>query len=757
MKKTLFAMFAAALMLTGCSSDPEPEMNEGGNVNFTVQLPDGLNSRAYADGQTATQLTYALYNEDGSYIANSVKSDKTFSNLTTSVSLNLVTGKTYKIVFWAQAPTGTPYTFNENDGTITVTTTGDANAETRDAFFASETVVVNGPVNRTVTLTRPFAQINIGTSDLADFTANGGSITTSGMKVKGADVLNLLTGAATGEVEYTFADATLPTQKLTVKNGETETELDYITMNYLLVGTDKTTVDVTWTSDNASKPEVIFNSVPVQRNYRTNIYGALLTNPATFNVEIKPGMAGDDTNEEYDGAGFRVAHSPAEAQTLLDAGYAKVSVDGALFTGTASTQSLSRAGNVVEFFINKTVGHQILKITGQATADIKVSYKDAAAVAKQTFTLLVAEKINNVIVNLPGADVEVKGDATNGATAATGTITIENAGTATVDGSLSNGSIETGTNFDGIITVNATSAVEFDNAITAGNNIYVPTNAVIELPQNKTYSLVNGQEISVGGTIATNTGYQFQINQGVEASIIGISGGKSLIKGKDNDVEGRGIVQIHNGGVLNMENINLQTNYNPRGYTIDVEGGAVNLKNVSVVCDNAALCTIDGSTVNIEGGVFSSTASSDKINGITRQHNYTVRINGENTKGYIKNAKVNGVQGAVSVGNGAYCEIDGGVYTAAPTEIYKNSFYAVYAFTNGIVEIKNGYFKSSLHAIYDGNNDTTEIFAAKISLYGGFYSDKGYDQLNKTDINPETGYIYVATDNVDYPWQIVSE
>ncbi|MCM1067842.1 MAG: hypothetical protein NC418_09755, partial [Muribaculaceae bacterium] len=64
-------------------------------------------------------------------------------------------------------------------------------------------------------------------------------------------------------------------------------------MNYVLTGADKSIVDLTLTTDHPNRPEIAFNSVPVQRNYRTNIFGALLTNPANFEVEIDKEFGGN--------------------------------------------------------------------------------------------------------------------------------------------------------------------------------------------------------------------------------------------------------------------------------------------------------------------------------------------------------------------------------------------------------------------------------------------------------------------------------
>lgn len=73
-------------------------------------------------------------------------------------------------------------------------------------------------------------------------------------------------------------------------------------MNYVLVPDYKTIADVTLDYTNGTTPmKRTFTSVPLQRNYRTNIYGSLLTNSVDFNVVIEPafiGTLGIATDEE---------------------------------------------------------------------------------------------------------------------------------------------------------------------------------------------------------------------------------------------------------------------------------------------------------------------------------------------------------------------------------------------------------------------------------------------------------------------------
>ena len=291
MNKFLFASLAVgAVALASCSNedfDVKPAGGEG-NVVFTAQLPASVQSRAFSDGTTAKNLDYAVYaaGETTPLLTGIATFD---ANLKATISTTLATGKTYDILFWAQAADA-PYTFDHATQTVTVSYDGaTSNAENRDAFFASElALAVNGPVSKTVTLTRPFAQLNIGTSDLVEAGAAGLNVTKTEVSVAAFSSLNLATGAVDGEAEVTFALAPIPTQADGAFPVENYT---YLAMNYILVPADKQTVDVTFDTNAGGTPST-FASVPVQRNYRTNIYGALLTNPAVFEVLI---------DKEYEG------------------------------------------------------------------------------------------------------------------------------------------------------------------------------------------------------------------------------------------------------------------------------------------------------------------------------------------------------------------------------------------------------------------------------------------------------------------------
>ena len=309
MKRYLLSTFtiaAAALLVTSCNDEMDNGLKTGdeGTVTFTAQLPSEMGTRAFADGLTAKHLQYAVY-EAGQSTPLKVFGDETtvvgeaeMVNLKKSVTLKLTSGKSYDVIFWADATTDSPYTFNPASQEVSVDYSKvNNNSDNCDAFFKKETITVSGNQSVDVKLTRPFAQVNIGTDDFDAAKASGLEVTQTEVVAKAFATLNLATGEVADEDERTFTMKAIPT----ASDGEFPVAggYKYLSMDYLLVGADKATVDVAF---NYGGPQNrTFTNVPVQRNYRTNIYGSLLTNTTDFNVVIEPafiGTLGIATDEE---------------------------------------------------------------------------------------------------------------------------------------------------------------------------------------------------------------------------------------------------------------------------------------------------------------------------------------------------------------------------------------------------------------------------------------------------------------------------
>ena len=299
--KVIFGMLAAALIAaTSCESNLETSADGTSTVTLNVGAPV-IATRAYSDGTTATELQYAVYSVGKNDVLTKLDLDgrKTFS-LSTNVDLQLTTGQTYAVVFWAASPEA-PYSvaFNKDGAEMTVDyAEAVCNDENRDAFYKYEKFTVTGTMALDVKLTRPFAQLNIGTNDFEASAAAGYTVTQSSVTVPVYTSLDLVSGDVETAAEQTFALADLPEGETFPVKG-----YEYLSMNYLLVPADKEVVDVTfsYTDGNVEKTRVV-GSVPVQRNYRTNIYGQLLTSDVDINVEVEPDYETPDLPSEFEEA-----------------------------------------------------------------------------------------------------------------------------------------------------------------------------------------------------------------------------------------------------------------------------------------------------------------------------------------------------------------------------------------------------------------------------------------------------------------------
>ena len=311
MKKFLYGMMAAT-MIFATSCENELELGAAGEesvVSFTIATPD-MGSRAYSDGATATVLQYAVYDAAGKELKDLTVTNGEIHGSTT-VNLTLTTGNTYSVIFWAAAPNA-PYTFTPANGKVSVDYNGAiSNNENLDAFYAVKEITVKGAQTETIELKRPFAQLNIGTSDYNEAKSAGYEPTLSKVVVSNVyNSINLWNGTVGGGAEVTF-------DYYAIDKEETFPVADYkyLAMNYLLVDARKELVEVTFSYKEESGEEQTrkVGSVPVQRNYRTNIYGQLLTSNVDVNVEIKPEY------EEPDNGISTVVFSNVELQAALDA------------------------------------------------------------------------------------------------------------------------------------------------------------------------------------------------------------------------------------------------------------------------------------------------------------------------------------------------------------------------------------------------------------------------------------------------------
>ena len=331
MKKILLLAAMAAAVFTAGSCQKEIAYLDGDTkVTFEVSTGD-IATKAIADGTNISVLHWELYGADirtaqapyGEDTVVDTDGDKTFT-----VELTLVADQDYNIVFWAETEDGQAHYVTDDLRSVKIKSYTDetANDESRAAFFATYAFhPQNGQsINETITLYRPFSQINLGATnyDTSLNLVNGGKIIVESTEMtvsKIADSFNTIDGVGETSASFngtvTFAAAATPngaadqTDKLLSVNGE---PYYWVGMNYLIVegNSDAVTVDVTLNTNMGVVSHSISN-VPVKENYRTNILGDFLTTGAKFNIVV------DERFQQPDEV-VNVACTAAALQNLID-------------------------------------------------------------------------------------------------------------------------------------------------------------------------------------------------------------------------------------------------------------------------------------------------------------------------------------------------------------------------------------------------------------------------------------------------------
>ena len=322
MNKNLFKTFAIAAMavLAGACAKENEQLAGPSNVTFEISTPE-IATKAIGDGMTATKLYYQVFDADGKVIEGLGVPNKDLVSGKTKVSFQLIKDQTYNFIFWAQTVKAGYYTIDATEGLKKITANYEgkkSNDENFDAFFAVEkALTINGPITKTVTLKRPFAQINIATTDVlkagdtevnVNFTGATSAVTVKGVPT----VFSPLTDEFSASLDAQFASAAIPEGNFSV-TGSTD-PYKYLAVNYVFAPVDGTVYDVEAALKVDGKDVTVkVPSAPAKRNYRTNIYGNLLTTTADFDVVIDPGFAGEENMEMWDGS--------ADAVTEVDGVY----------------------------------------------------------------------------------------------------------------------------------------------------------------------------------------------------------------------------------------------------------------------------------------------------------------------------------------------------------------------------------------------------------------------------------------------------
>ena len=314
-------MAAAVLALVSCQKEAsvaDGNTGDGISASFTVDIPVGDSTKAAADGDGAAASVNRCLMQ---VWWKSTAGDKLILEKSAAVTdlkaefknITLIKDQDYDFLFWADSAAVDAGGFSDLYYTTTdlheVSIKGSykANDDRRDAFFAAKAMTdVTTTFSETVKLYRPFAQLNIITTDAkaiydqlpaTDRDARFAEMMPDSTLVKfsAPSKFNVLTGKTVGgNVDFGVKVAVYKTPDATK-------DANSLTMDYIFAPEAESSVNtISFKATNVSGMKDVsrtFTNIPIQRNWRTNIKGKILSTTGEFNVEVVPAWDGEKNPE----------------------------------------------------------------------------------------------------------------------------------------------------------------------------------------------------------------------------------------------------------------------------------------------------------------------------------------------------------------------------------------------------------------------------------------------------------------------------
>ena len=303
---TIAAGTVAVMMLASCQRD---ELRGGATALMPSDPVAVRSAETPGDGTLANRCLMQVYMVDDPQapVAYGEPQEAAVTSLSATFEARLMSGHAYRLVFWADCATapaaeGGEYTDKYYDTgefpskVSLITTAFRGNQDELDAFFGEASVTTEqlaaGPVSVTADLTRPFGQLNIYATDYAQIPVE--SMKPAAVNIAFTNIytsIDLTTGELSDLEPVTYSAAVAPHDAATGR----------LTFDYLLAtGEEDAIADFTmnfYTSADATVPAAepyTFSSIPVRRNYITNVRGNLLTDRTAVTVDVVPSFSNAD-------------------------------------------------------------------------------------------------------------------------------------------------------------------------------------------------------------------------------------------------------------------------------------------------------------------------------------------------------------------------------------------------------------------------------------------------------------------------------
>ncbi len=431
MKKLLLILASAALLFTSCAKE---ELNNGAasgnNITLTVNaaVPGQAQTQTKAvwdndgNGDVVDHWIMEVYDKENKLFTRQEKENQ--SGLTNTFTVTLIKNQSYKFVFWAD----TKGAYKTESLTALEAVGNVAGKDSRDAFYCMKeyTSNTNNDVLR-AQLKRPFAQLNVVTIDTKTLYETMGNDTEYGkfipkdirVSMKSFTKFNALNNALSGE-----KDVTLKIDQCYGTYAE-HNEKTTIFMDYMFASEGEADVRDINCKFKSNGVEIVcpaFTNIPLQRNYRTNILGNLLSNDATWYVEILP-----QWNEpDYD---VCLTKSIQDANNALAEGKTDIEIENPTdvtnhiifpeaVTGKDVTIRIIGAANQTIYFENEAVTKGVTTTDGPATLTITSDVQNLnvncpktlvsinAGIGNTDFPVVVASKL--IIKGAKGTEFKTK-------------------------------------------------------------------------------------------------------------------------------------------------------------------------------------------------------------------------------------------------------------------------------------------------------------------------------------------------------------
>jgi len=784
MKKRLFISLCLGLLvgLTSCQKDETPFGGQSSTSTLTVNIPQGISTRAAADYGQGTQINRCIleiYQAGKLYGERQVQSVS--GSQVTFSELQLVASQTYDFVLWADCGDGTADNgdayYNTADlSMVTMNKAYTGNDDGFDAFYAKETFKVESSFSKEITLKRPFGQLVVKTHDLSSIQQE--ELKPTDVKVSFSSVptmFNVLTGEAsrTQAVSYTAGIEDVAAGELTVDYilaTPEQAELADFTMTFLKEdGTEITT--------NES-----FRNIPIRRNYRTNVSGNLITKSGELTVTLSPDFEsldyywGDEliaaatnggtitlqNDVVFDENTPALVVAPGKTLVINLNGHEIISKDsnkdGIMVNGGTLIINGENGGGVNAnegYYAIWAVGDSKVTINGgnyvgngsciQAKDNAHIEINDGYFKVNQPFNgvyfVLNLQDNNPNTITVKGGKFENFNPAKTGTEPAGVSDNFVAEGYSSVkvsDTPAPNGVYEViqgigVSNMDDLLTA-------IETLSTQGGDVVIVESANIDIS-----ALGTALEINYPTTITIDG----NLTSSVEAVQI-VNNSELTLKGTGKVDMARRIVE--NKGTLTVEGGTFTTSVNNGGTAFwnNDPNAVMTLNDVSV---DASFFAVAGSgEIHINGGHIKST-SSNKYGAWA----YCIRAQEGGTM-TIKDAVIEGVQGCIASIENSHVTLDNVQVFAKNSEPGKqDAFYAIYAASLGIIEVISGEFYSDrTPCALASDDDQSGAPLGGFVLKGGKYSS--YPKNDDGSIwQPEAGYRYTETGDGTYPYAIVME